>query len=47
VAEGAVAVVVHHGTDGPVDGEFLEVDSETRDLSIKVGKVAALEKRII
>jgi hypothetical protein len=47
VAESAVAVVVHHGTDRAVDGEFLEVDSEARDLSVKVGEVAALEERVI
>jgi hypothetical protein len=38
VTEGAVAVV---------DGEFLKVDPEARDLSVKIGEVAALEKRII
>jgi hypothetical protein len=47
VTEGAVAVVVHDGTDRAVDGEFLKVDPEARDLSVKIGEVAALEKRII
>jgi len=47
VAEGSVTVVVHYGTDRAIDGEFLEVNSEARDLSVKVRKVAALQKRIV
>jgi hypothetical protein len=47
VAHGAVTVEVHHGTHGLVDGEFLPVDTKTRELSVGVGKVAALEERVV
>lgn len=47
VAHGAVAVEVHNGADGLVDGELLPVDAETAELGILVGEVPALEEGVI
>lgn len=43
----SISVVVHDRAYGPIDWEFLPVNSETRQLSVLVRKVAALEQRII
>ena len=43
VAHGAVAVVVHHWTNGAVDGEFLPIYAQARELGVEVGEVATLE----
>lgn len=47
VAFGAVSVVVQNGADGAVDGDFFPVDAQSTDLSVEVGEVTALEKRVV
>ena len=43
----AVALIVHDGTDRPVNRQLLPVDTEARDLSIEVGEVPALKERVV
>ncbi|KAI9166472.1 LOW QUALITY PROTEIN: putative two component histidine kinase [Paramyrothecium foliicola] len=47
VAALAVAVEVHDGADGLVDGQLLPVDAQTGQLSVEIGEVSALQERIV
>jgi hypothetical protein len=47
VSHGAVAVEVHDGTYGLVNGKLLEVDAQAGELSVGVGEIAALQQWII
>lgn len=42
-----ITVVVHDGADGPVNGDLLPVYAEARELSVEIGEVAALKKRVV
>lgn len=43
----SVSVVVHDGAYGAVDGDLLPVYAEARELSVEIGEVTALEKRVV
>jgi hypothetical protein len=47
MAHGTVAVLVHDRADGLVDGQLLPVGTETAELSVGVGEVAALQQRVV
>jgi hypothetical protein len=47
VAHVTVAVEVHNGADGLVDGQLLPVDTQTGELGVLVGKVASLQERVV
>ena len=42
-----VALVVHDGADGTVDGQLLPVHAQPGDLSVEVRKVAALQQGVV